>query len=115
MFIFFFLNDTATTEIYTLSLHDALPIYVHPLPEYPDPARTDPPAPGPLRNAPRPDLCARGLRDPDHDADLPELLRPSSRRTHRSRHRGWGGAGGGFPAGHRAPVAAPPGRLGDLA
>src|SRR2546423_11006264 len=26
-FVFFF-NDTATTEIYTLSLHDALPIYV---------------------------------------------------------------------------------------
>src|SRR5256885_8147112 len=25
--IFFFFNDTATTEIYTLSLHDALPIY----------------------------------------------------------------------------------------
>src|SRR2546430_7102796 len=25
---FFFFNDTATTEIYTLSLHDALPIYV---------------------------------------------------------------------------------------
>ena len=24
--IFFFFNDTATTEIYTLSLHDALPI-----------------------------------------------------------------------------------------
>src|SRR3712207_7029489 len=37
-FIFFF-NDTATTEIYTLSLHDALPIFVwngpgfaHPVP-----------------------------------------------------------------------------------
>src|SRR5258708_31993156 len=29
MCIFFFFNDTATTEIYTLSLHDALPIYVH--------------------------------------------------------------------------------------
>src|ERR1035438_10881551 len=36
-FFFFFFNDTATTEIYTLSLHDALPIsvtrtrrYVHP-------------------------------------------------------------------------------------
>src|SRR2546422_9984340 len=29
-FIFFFFNDTATTEIYTLSLHDALPI-LHPL------------------------------------------------------------------------------------
>src|SRR5262249_60687205 len=29
--IFFFFNDTATTEIYTLSLHDALPISdVHP-------------------------------------------------------------------------------------
>src|SRR5258707_3384791 len=28
LFFFFFFNDTATTEIYTLSLHDALPIYV---------------------------------------------------------------------------------------
>src|SRR2546430_4216584 len=27
-FFFFFFNDTATTEIYTLSLHDALPIYM---------------------------------------------------------------------------------------
>src|SRR5260221_4352308 len=27
--IFFFFNDTATTEIYTLSLHDALPIYAN--------------------------------------------------------------------------------------
>src|SRR2546425_12555475 len=27
MSFFFFFNDTATTEIYTLSLHDALPIY----------------------------------------------------------------------------------------
>src|SRR3712207_7379209 len=27
MRVFFFFNDTATTEIYTLSLHDALPIY----------------------------------------------------------------------------------------
>src|SRR3712207_7551494 len=26
MIVFFFFNDTATTEIYTLSLHDALPI-----------------------------------------------------------------------------------------
>src|SRR5256885_8171066 len=32
---FFFFNDTATTEIYTLSLHDALPIfgfYLHQIP-----------------------------------------------------------------------------------
>src|SRR3712207_8936142 len=27
LIIFFFFNDTATTEIYTLSLHDALPIW----------------------------------------------------------------------------------------
>src|SRR2546425_11570039 len=35
--LFFFFNDTATTEIYTLSLHDALPIFggrsgTHPTP-----------------------------------------------------------------------------------
>src|SRR5256885_14243427 len=28
IFFFFFFNDTATTEIYTLSLHDALPISI---------------------------------------------------------------------------------------
>src|SRR5476649_3044625 len=28
--VFFFFNDTATTEIYTLSLHDALPILLRP-------------------------------------------------------------------------------------
>src|SRR2546430_14985441 len=30
IFRFFFFNDTATTEIYTLSLHDALPICARP-------------------------------------------------------------------------------------
>src|SRR5258708_23566797 len=34
-FFFFFFNDTATTEIYTLSLHDALPIYCLPDPLVP--------------------------------------------------------------------------------
>src|SRR5258706_15744000 len=34
-FFFFFFNDTATTEIYTLSLHDALPICVCPIPRHP--------------------------------------------------------------------------------
>src|SRR2546430_16888704 len=29
--LFFFFNDTATTEIYTLSLHDALPICIGPV------------------------------------------------------------------------------------
>src|SRR3712207_8796395 len=31
MIVCFFFNDTATTEIYTLSLHDALPIFEEPL------------------------------------------------------------------------------------
>src|SRR5256885_5552433 len=30
--VFFFFNDTATTEIYTLSLHDALPIWTGSIP-----------------------------------------------------------------------------------
>src|SRR3712207_7750666 len=30
LIMFFFFNDTATTEIYTLSLHDALPIFSRP-------------------------------------------------------------------------------------
>src|SRR2546427_2231443 len=29
IYVYFFFNDTATTEIYTLSLHDALPISTH--------------------------------------------------------------------------------------
>src|SRR3712207_9426244 len=33
---FFFFNDTATTEIYTLSLHDALPIYLEVAPREAD-------------------------------------------------------------------------------
>src|SRR5437764_1749378 len=40
VFTFFFFNDTATTEIYTLSLHDALPIWFCPL----DPLTFDAPA-----------------------------------------------------------------------
>src|SRR2546425_2102216 len=41
---FFFFNDTATTEIYTLSLHDALPIYLPPRP------RDGPPGSGPCQD-----------------------------------------------------------------
>src|SRR2546427_6105952 len=33
LYSFFFFNDTATTEIYTLSLHDALPIFRSPVVE----------------------------------------------------------------------------------
>src|SRR2546429_2907790 len=42
IFCFFFFNDTATTEIYTLSLHDALPICPRP----PGVGRSLAPAPG---------------------------------------------------------------------
>src|SRR5215510_12306127 len=38
IFVFFFFNDTATTEIYTLSLHDALPNSISALTSI-DPAR----------------------------------------------------------------------------
>src|ERR1051326_9551330 len=39
---FFFFNDTATTEIYTLSLHDALPISHHVLDLLPDAVEVEP-------------------------------------------------------------------------
>src|SRR3712207_8515168 len=48
MFSFFF-NDTATTEIYTLSLHDALPISERPLQLAHDPLRHEQPAGAALR------------------------------------------------------------------
>src|SRR5215475_16070702 len=58
LFFFFFFNDTATTEIYTLSLHDALPI-----------CRPD--------GAPRGDPCADGSqrlrqvdRSEEHTSEL---------------------------------------------
>src|SRR5256885_9877349 len=42
-FVFFFFNDTATTEIYTLSLHDALPISrISPPCVWPDSCRPTP-------------------------------------------------------------------------
>src|SRR6266511_598257 len=44
LFFFFFFNDTATTEIYTLSLHDALPIRPTPVTarSWPAPTRNPP-------------------------------------------------------------------------
>src|SRR2546430_11375134 len=52
----FFFNDTATTEIYTLSLHDALPIY-------PDPAR-------------RVGLCQALSVEPGTPSGAPEVAAP---------------------------------------
>src|SRR5256885_9739038 len=48
-YFFFFFNDTATTEIYTLSLHDALPISLEcDRPDVPDAA---PDVPDPIHRA----------------------------------------------------------------
>src|SRR2546422_11424995 len=51
---FFFFNDTATTEIYTLSLHDALPISEARAPQRDHPGRD------PARHAAPPDLRRHG-------------------------------------------------------
>src|SRR3712207_7226925 len=71
---FFFFNDTATTEIYTLSLHDALPIYAARRPTQPgrshDPHR--------CRNAGErlhlrraaAEVRQRGLRSEEHTSEL---------------------------------------------
>src|SRR3712207_9298511 len=73
MLFFFFFNDTATTEIYTLSLHDALPIWPRAARRRPGPrAGAHPPrrrrAAGGLghRDQDRP-ARRRGDRDPDRD------------------------------------------------
>src|SRR2546429_7606639 len=47
VFLFFFFNDTATTEIYTLSLHDALPISMFLAISIQAQAPQGPPKPGP--------------------------------------------------------------------
>src|SRR5687767_15558284 len=61
----FFLNDTATTEIYTLSLHDALPICPRP--------RVTPPAPPSMR-APCPPLADHEVRrSEEHTSELQSL------------------------------------------
>src|SRR2546422_8417748 len=60
LFLFFF-NDTATTEIYTLSLHDALPIY-HRHGNFEHHAES----PGACKQA---DDHARGAERLDHDDD----------------------------------------------
>src|SRR3989442_3346972 len=60
---FFFFNDTATTEIYTLSLHDALPIYARD----PQPAG-DREAVGAPRHALEQPI--RGRRSEEHTSEL---------------------------------------------
>src|SRR3712207_9179441 len=70
-FLFFFFNDTATTEIYTLSLHDALPIW-----------------PG------RPDRGLRDMRRAGGDRHEPLCGVPRTRPPARDAHGGARRAGG---------------------
>src|SRR3712207_8025687 len=68
--MFFFFNDTATTEIYTLSLHDALPICRRPVEEVEQ--KEDGAVLHELRQRRtlarrRPDVCVRyAVADPEH-------------------------------------------------
>src|SRR3712207_7650987 len=70
---FFFFNDTATTEIYTLSLHDALPISIRGGEQTHD---QDAAVAGLLRHRrapgrPSPLICdARDLRSEEHTSEL---------------------------------------------
>src|SRR5256885_16406037 len=69
LILFFFFNDTATTEIYTLSLHDALPIYFH------DGGRAKHPDRGSARKRKRNDLAREAVR-PRSEEHTSELQSP---------------------------------------
>src|SRR4029077_6266477 len=96
----FFFNDTATTEIYTLSLHDALPIYLGP--HFHVSTRSG-------RNA----RAVEWSRSEEHTSELQShlnlvcrlLLEKKEKHTEKSReHRGAPGAGGSqTPPRRRAP------------
>src|SRR3989441_8400296 len=68
---FFFFNDTATTEIYTLSLHDALPIWSLRRRELRRPGRGVDARRAAARAAPRRD--DRGCRSEEHTSELQSL------------------------------------------
>src|SRR5215813_15601413 len=63
-FVLFFFNDTATTEIYTLSLHDALPI------SYTCGACEPPRLPGDSSASQRTEPLHRCLRSEEHTSEL---------------------------------------------
>src|SRR2546430_17571603 len=63
---FFFFNDTATTEIYTLSLHDALPISSSTI----FPRRTPCTSPNPSEARARPTAWPCGPRSEEHTSEL---------------------------------------------
>src|SRR2546425_7465707 len=70
-FLFFFFNDTATTEIYTLSLHDALPISFLPATRARRPKAGRSAAPG-IAGA-RPRGASGEKRSEEHTSELQSL------------------------------------------
>src|SRR2546430_12138591 len=91
LFFFFFFNDTATTEIYTLSLHDALPIWRRPRDLPPELA---------VRNGPVPGAGLQGARPRRDRAAAAARARPAGRGLDRRR------------APRRVPAEPPPGPRG---
>src|SRR2546429_4469915 len=73
--VFFFFNDTATTEIYTLSLHDALPIFARGTPA-PDASPTAPlmDAVATCAEASRGDSSSAIMRSEEHTSELQSRL-----------------------------------------
>src|SRR2546430_5050603 len=94
LFFFFFFNDTATTEIYTLSLHDALPI-CRASPRRPRPARCARPRRGrSARAAARTPPPRRAPRSEEHTSELQSqsnlvcrLLLEKKKKKCTSKHR----------------------------
>src|SRR6266516_6143814 len=86
-FLFFFFNDTATTEIYTLSLHDALPISA-PRGTPGAPAR----APLPRRRPALPAPLRRGCRERRHDPLPHDLARDAGAEAGRTGRQAEAGA-----------------------
>src|SRR5256885_15257591 len=97
-YFFFFFNDTATTEIYTLSLHDALPIY-RPARRRPVVRRRRAALDGHRRPVPRVRPDSRSQRPRDDVRAGPELREQAL--EHRALHPGAAAGAGGAARGAR--------------
>src|SRR5256885_10818052 len=88
MYIFFFFNDTATTEIYTLSLHDALPIStirVGPITTTRSPEESHRTRAGPGFGDPMDSWCLVSIEISQYPScgSTPSLSRPKDRKSTR--------------------------------
>src|SRR5687768_18338364 len=71
LYYFLFFKDTATTEIYTLSLHDALPILDSP---QMNPSEQEPPYTGDIRSNAEDVALIRRMRSEEHTSELQSRL-----------------------------------------